>query len=124
MTNEMLFDIIDRLHRKVKVLTMLCIILAIVCTIFVVLFFVEFEVTTEMVIDEDTQVSLEQNTGDGGGSNIAIIDSNITQDEDEEEKNDIYIWLFAVIGCSVIAISSILVVKYGKTKNNHKKEKD
>lgn len=121
MTNEMLFDIIDRLHRKVKILSVLCIVLAIISTIFVVLFFVEFEVTTEMVIDEDTQVELQQDTGDGSGSNVAIINSDITKDED---SSNAYVWLCVIIGCVAVTISGIVVVIYGTTKNNHKKEKD
>ena len=119
----MLFDIIDRLHRKVKILSVLCIVLAIISTIFVVLFFVEFEVTTEMVIDEDTQVELEQDTGDGSGSNVAIINSDIGENE-EDNSNDAYVWLCVAIGCVAVTISGIVVVIYGTTKNNHKKEKD
>lgn len=120
MTNEMLFDIIDNLHRKVKILSVVCIILSILLTIFVVLFFVEFDVTTEMIIDETTEVELEQDTGDGNGSNVAIINSDIEKDD----NSNTYIWLFAVIGCAVIIVSGISMVTYGKTKNYHKKEKD
>lgn len=59
MTNEMLFDIIDILRKRAKILLSLCIVLTIVCTIFVVLFSVKLG-TTEMNKDT-TQISYESN---------------------------------------------------------------
>lgn len=120
----MLVDIIEKLRKKIAILTIVCGILAIISAVFIALFFVEFEITTEMVVDEDVEVELEQDSGDGNGDNIAIINSEVNEQGTDESGDIGKLLILSGIGCLMIIGVGIVIVKYGKAKNNHTKEKN
>lgn len=124
MTKEMLVDIIEKLRKKITILTIVCVILAIISAVFIALFFVEFEITTEMVVDEDVEVELEQDSGDGSGDNIAIINSEVNEQGTDKSGDIGKLLILSGIGCLMIIGVEVVIVKYGKTKNNHTQEKN
>lgn len=121
MTNEMLIDIIEKLHKKIRILTIVSVVLAIFLTAFVILFFMEFEVTMETIVDETTEVEVEQYAEDGNGSNIAVINNEISKGEEESDGYNIIV---AIVGCAMVSVICICMISYGKTKNRHKEKKN
>ena len=121
MTNKMLKDLIQALNKRVSVLIVVCIILAVLVvgclgTIIAIVCTYEYEIVYEEAVIEETY-TIEQ-TAEGeeetGGSNYAIIDSEVSNKE-----NDIVGTICGAV--IVVAILSLIGVWiYGKTKNNGK----
>lgn len=121
MTNKMLKDLIQALNKRVSVLVVVCIILAVLVvgclgTIIAIVCTYEYEIVYEEAVIEETY-TIEQSVEGSeeiGGSNYAIIDSEISN-----KNNDIIGTICGAI--IVVAILSLVGVWiYGKTKNNGK----
>lgn len=121
MTNKMLKDLIQALNKRVSVLVVVCIILAVLVvgclgTIIAIVCTYEYEIVYEEAVIEETYTIEQSAEGSEeiGGSNYAIIDSEISN-----KNNDIIGTICGAI--IVVAILSLVGVWiYGKTKNNGK----
>lgn len=121
MTNKMLKDLIQALNKRVSVLVIVCIILAVLVvgclgTIIAIVCTYEYEIVYEEAVIEETYTIEQSAEGEEetGGSNYAIVDSEISN-----KNNDIVGTICGAI--IVVAILSLVGVWiYGKTKNNGK----
>lgn len=112
----MLEDYTNNLEKRHKrtmialwVLSVVCAVLLCLCLVF---FFVGWEAETETITENiDTEYNVEQDSGDGG-TNTAIIDSNVNQSNHDSLYNCICICV-GIITVGVI----VAVVIHGKAKH-------
>ena len=121
MTNKMLEDLIQALNKRVSVLIIVCIILAVLVvgclgTIIAIVCTYEYEIVYEEAVIEETYTIEQSAEGaeETGGGNYAIIDSEVSNKE-----NDV---VGTICGALIVVASVFLlgVWIYGKTKNNGK----
>lgn len=104
----MLEDLVKSLQKKIKRLSVLVIILAIVCTALIVFVLTGYEIVYEEYYEE-TEYEVEQVSEDGG-SNTAIVDSEVNNDDN----------LFVVCGTALLCVIVFAGgIAYGKTKNHN-----
>lgn len=76
MTNKMLEDLIKVLKKKITILTVVCVVLALACVGLIVFVTCEYEVVYEEY-EETIDYEITQDTGNGSGDNVAIIGSDL-----------------------------------------------
>lgn len=119
----MLEDLIQALNKRVSVLIVVCIILAVLVvgclgTIVAIVCTYEYEIVYEEAVIEETYTIEQSAEGaeETGGGNYAIIDSEVSNKE-----NDIVGTICGAL--IVIGVASVFLLGvwiYGKTKNNGK----
>lgn len=117
MTNKMKEDLIKALRRKIVVLAIVCAVLAMAVVGLIIFIACEYEIAYEEY-EEYVDYEIVQDTGDGegAGDNYAIVDSRVSNDD-----NDIVSTICGAVIISVIIIM-VGVIIYGKTNNKGKKK--
>lgn len=108
MTNKMLEDLVQTLNKKVKRLTIIAVILGVLFVAISLFVLTNYEIIYENYTEE-TEYTVEQNSADGG-TNTAIVDSDINN------NNDLFVICGTVIMCAIVITGGLVI--YGKTKKN------
>lgn len=111
----MLEDLIKVLKKKITILTVVCVVLALACVGLIIFVTCEYEVVYEEY-EEIIDYEIEQDTESGSGNNVAIIGSDVNSGTNDETS----------VICGAVVASVIIIVigavVYGKTKNKSKEK--
>lgn len=111
----MLEDLIKVLKKKITILTVVCVFLALACVGLIVFVTCEYEVVYEEY-EETIDYEITQDIGNGSGDNVAIIGSDVNSGTNDETS----VICGAVIASVLIVVIGVII--YGKTKNKSKKK--
>lgn len=105
----MLEDLIKVLKKKITILTVVCVVLALACVGLIVFVTCEYEVVYEEY-EETIDYEIDQDTESGSGDNVAIIGSDVNNGTNDETS----IICGAVVASVIIIVIGVVI--YGKTK--------